>query len=412
MKVLLGVCGSIAAYKTFDLVRSFVNNGHQVKVVLSRGANEFVKSQVYKYLGAIEVYDSNDDFSYPKNENQVGTVLHIELAKWADKFVVAPLSANTLSKFAYARADDLLSSIFLAIDQTKPILLFPAMNTKMLDHPFVKENIELVKKVNSLSQVEVFGTVTGELACGDVGDGKLASIESILTITESFSSINLDKKIVITTGATISPLDSVRYLTNASTGKTGFELSKEFLALGFRVTMIAGKHATSKLEELEAHPNYSLRRVLTANDMYSLVHEEILGATAYISAAAISDIEFEEVNGKIKKSSLENSIKIKRSHDILKTVLDKKQDTLKVIGFAAESELTSTILLEKWNRKKVDLLVGTQVHSGLSQDGQQTAGFSNDSANYSLMNKGEVYFEGHLTKIELAKRISLEVLNG
>jgi phosphopantothenoylcysteine decarboxylase/phosphopantothenate--cysteine ligase len=412
MKVLLGVCGSIAAYKTFDLVRSFVNNGHEVKVVLSRGANEFVKAQVYKYLGAKEVYNSSDDFNYPVNENQVGTVLHIELAKWADKFVIAPLSANTLSKFAYARADDLLSSIFLAIDQEKPILLFPAMNTKMLEHPFVKENFELVKKVSSLSQVEVFGTISGELACGDIGLGKLASIESILTITESFSAKNLEKKIVITTGATISPLDPVRYLTNASSGKTGFELSKSLLEEGYLVSLIAGKNATTRLEELSAHPNFSLKRVITTNDMHGQVHEEILGASAYISAAAISDIEFSQATGKLKKSSLTESIDIKKSHDVLQSVLEKKDDSLKVIGFAAETDLSLEVLQEKWNRKKVDLLVGTHVHSGLTKDDKATSGFANDSANYSLMKEGQVTFEGYLSKRDLAKKISLEVING
>lgn len=411
MKVLLGVCGSIAAYKTFDLVRSFVNQGHEVKVVLSRGANEFVKPQVYKYLGALEVYNSHDDFNYPSSKSDEGTVLHIELAKWADKFVVAPLSANTLSKFSHARADDLLSSIFLAIDQSKPILLFPAMNTKMLYHPFVQENMDLVKKVNSLSQVEVFGTMTGELACGDTGAGKLASIESIVSLTESYSAKKMDKKIVISTGATISPIDPVRYLTNASSGKTGYELSKELLELGFKVAVIAGKNSTANLDELNNHPNFTLERVITSHDMHQAVHAQIDNAYAYISAAAISDIEFDQAEGKLKKSNIGSDLKILKAKDVLQSVIDKKLKDLKVIGFAAETDLSKDILLEKWNRKKVDLLVGTHVNSGLNSNGAALSGFSNDSANYSLMSNGEITFKGLLSKKELAHTIAKEILN-
>ena len=412
MKVLLGVCGSIAAYKTFDLVRSYVSAGHEVKVVLSRGANEFVKPQVYKYLGALEVYNSQDDFKYPHTKSDVGTVLHIELAKWADKFVLAPLSANTLSKFAHARADDLLSSIFLAIDQAKPILVFPAMNTKMLEHPFVQENIDLVKKVNSLAQVEVFETMTGELACGDIGAGKLASIESILDLTESFSAINLKKKIVITTGATISPLDPVRYLTNSSSGKTGYELAKNLLDKGFNVVVLSGKHSTSKLENLVSHPNFKMTRVTTTSDMYQAVHQQLDGACGYISAAAISDIEFNQSTGKLKKSVLGEGLEIIKAKDVLESVLEKNIKALKVIGFAAETDLSEKVLLEKWNRKKVDLLVGTHVHSGLTRDSNNTQGFATDGAKYSLMRDGEVTFEGHLSKKELAQTITEEIIDG
>ncbi|WP_127718066.1 bifunctional phosphopantothenoylcysteine decarboxylase/phosphopantothenate--cysteine ligase CoaBC [Halobacteriovorax sp. HLS] len=411
MKVLLGVCGSIAAYKTFDLVRLFVNQGHEVKVVLSRGAIEFVRPQVFKYLGAAEVYESTDDFKYPTNEHQIGSVLHIELAKWADKFVVAPLSANTLSKFSHARADDLLSSIFLAIDQSKPILLFPAMNTNMLNHPFVRENISMLEKVNSLAQVHVFSTQNGQLACGDLGEGKLAAIDVIKDLVESFNSSFKEKKVVITTGATISPIDPVRFLTNASTGKTGYELAKNLLNQGFTVEVIAGKNAISTLNNLVDHPNFSLKRIITTRDMYNTVHESIQGASAYISAAAISDIEFLETSSKLKKSSMKDSLPILKAVDVLKSVLEKNDKNLKVIGFAAETDLSEEVLLEKWNRKKVDLLIGTHVHSGLTKENEEQLGFGTDSAQYSLMKNAKITFCGRLTKVELAAKISEEIAN-
>ncbi|OUR98596.1 hypothetical protein A9Q84_04055 [Halobacteriovorax marinus] len=409
MKVLLGVCGSIAAYKTFDLARLLVNNGHVVKVVLSRGAEEFVRPMVYKYLGVKEVYSASSDFIYPENKNDVGTVLHIELAKWADKFIVAPLSANTISKFAHGRSDDLLSSIFLAIEQTKPILLFPAMNTNMLTHPFVKENLERLEKIKTLPQVYVSSTMTGELACGDVGAGKLPSIESIQDLIETFSFNANSKKVVITTGATISSVDPVRYLTNASTGKTGYELAKDFLSAGFSVSMIAGKNATSLLDQLDNHPRFNMKRVVSTRDMLKVAKQETIDATAYISAAAISDIEFVQEDGKLKKSKMQDSLPILMAPDVLQTILNERSDDLKVIGFAAETDLTKEILLEKWNRKKVDLLVGTHVSSGLSTNSNETHGFSNDSAHYSLMKDGDIIHTGELSKSDLAKIILEEV---
>ena len=410
MKVLLGVCGSIAAYKTFDLARLLVNNGHEVKVVLTKGAKEFVRPQVYKYLGVKEVFSSMDDFKYPNNEAQNSTVLHIELAKWADKFVIAPLSANTLSKLAHGAANDLLSSIFLAIDQTKQILLFPAMNTNMLTHPFVKENFDLVEKVKTLPQVYVSPTLTGELACGDVGAGKLAPIEVISELIDTLDFNSNNKKVVITTGATISSVDPVRYLTNASSGKTGYEMARELLKSGFSVEVIAGKNATEKLDLLLSHPNYSLIRVVSTRDMLEAALKSVIDASVYISAAAISDIEFLQGDSKLKKNQLTDSLKISTAPDVLKNILELKNPALKVIGFAAETNLTEEILLEKWNRKKVDLLIGTHVSSGLTNNDKEAKGFQTDQATYSLLRDGNIFFNGQLSKRELSKKVLQEFI--
>lgn len=410
MKVLLGVCGSISAYKTFDLARLLVNNGHEVKVVLTKGAEEFVRPQVYKYLGVKEVFSSLDDFNYPASQERESTVLHIELAKWADKLVIAPLSANTLSKLAHGAANDLLSSIFLAIDQSKQILLFPAMNTKMLTHPFVKENFELVEKIKTLPQVFVSPTQEGELACGDIGAGKLASIEIISELIDTLDFNRNEKKIVITTGATISSIDPVRYLTNASSGKTGFEMAKDLLANGFNVTVIAGKNATQKLDLLSAHPAFKLIRVISTRDMLDAATEAVKEADAYISAAAISDIEFVQGESKLKKNQLSDSLAITTAPDVLKSILETKSPKLKVIGFAAETNLTEEVLLEKWNRKKVDLLIGTHVSSGLTTNNKQAQGFATDQATYSLLKDGQIFFNGELTKKQLSSRVLQEFL--
>ena len=293
MNLLLAVTGSISAYKTLDITREWVKAGHSVKVVLTAGALQFVVPQVFKYLGASEVFLPLDDFKYPKEEQDPGSVLHIELGKWADKLILAPLSANSLSRIVSGQAGDLLNSVFLAFDPGKPVLAFPAMNTKMLDHPFVERNLELL---DELPNVFVHPSSSGELACGDIGAGKLPTVDTILTATEAVSLKTIDKQaglkkhILISTGATVSPLDPVRYLTNASSGITGYHLAIESLKRGHKVTVVAGKFATAKLELLTHLPHFQLLRVTTATEMASVLDKYFSYADSYISAAAISDI--------------------------------------------------------------------------------------------------------------------------
>ncbi len=405
MRILLGVCGSISAYKTLDIARGLVKAGHEVRVILSKGAKEFVVPQVFKYLGVEEVYNAWDDFQYPKSSLDKSNVLHIELAKWCDRFAICPLSANTLSKLAHGACDDLMSSVFLAM-LDKPILLYPSMNTQMYKHPFTQENIDLVKKIASLPHVFVHPPAKGILACGDTGEGKLPSVEEILDNLPILQARTNEsqKHLLITTGATIAPLDPVRYLTNSSSGITGFHLAAEALSQGHKVTIIAGKSATSRLEHFRASPDYSLKRVITTADMEKVVDEFINTADVYISCAAISDINFNCNNEKLKKDELNGSLAFNQSTDILAKVLNNKKDSLKVIGFAAETNLTEEVLLKKWNRKPVDLLIGTHVHSGLTGSEAQK-GFGTNHAQYSFMENGKKTFTGPLKKEELSKEI-------
>ncbi len=402
MKILLAVSGSISAYKALDLARGMVKNGHEVKVVLTNGALKFVVPQVFTYLGVSDVYKSEDDFNY-KN------VLHIDLARWCDVFVVAPLSANTLSKLARGEASDLLTSIFLALEPKKNVLLFPAMNTNMLLHPFTKENINELSKLKTLNNLFVSPTDSGILACEEIGLGKLPSVEEIIELIPLLTRALISpsqKKILIATGATIVPLDPVRYLTNSSSGITGFYIAQLALALGHKVSMIAGLYSTSKLELLIKHPNFKLSRVSTVQDMHDHVHAELQDSDLYISAAAISDIEFDVSDEKIKKDSLAETLKIKKAIDILKTVIEKKPAHLKIVGFAAETNLNDSVLTKKLNQKPVDLLVGTLVNNGLVGDKKLT-GFNVDHADYRLMTTNGFIFEGPLTKFELAQKIIL-----
>ena len=405
MKILLSVCGSISAYKSLDLARGLINKGHQLKIILTSGALKFVVPEVFSYLGALDVYLDNDDF---KHKN----VLHVELARWCDTLVIAPLSANTLSRLSRGEASDLLTSVFLALEPAKTISIFPAMNTQMLNHPFTQENLKELKKLKTLHNVFISKTNSGVLACNDTGEGKLASVDEIIELIPTLKApfeMNHRKKIVISTGATIAPLDPVRYLTNSSSGITGFYLAMAALKEGHEIVVVAGLNATSKLNLLIKHPNYKLIKVATVNEMYDYGQEEIKNANAYFSAAAISDIEFNVADEKIKKEKIENSLEVHKAKDILKSIIEMKKADFKIVGFAAETNLSDAILTRKFDSKPVDLLVGTKVNNGLASD-KEVQGFNLDSARYRFMEKEMISAERTLTKSELAE-IILQKIN-
>lgn len=406
MKILLSVCGSISAYKSLDIARGLVNSGHEVKVVLTKGALKFVIPEVFTYLGVLDVYQDDSDFKHKY-------VLHVDLARWCDTLVIAPLSANTLSRLARGEASDLLTSLFLALEPEKPIAIFPAMNSLMLAHPFTQENLKELTKLKSLGNVFISETNAGVLACNEEGFGKLPPVDEILalipTLKAPFTNIPR-KKIVISTGATIAPLDPVRYLTNSSSGITGYHLAVSALKSGHEVVVVAGKNAVKELDLLSKHPFYKLIRVTTVNEMHDAVHAEIKNAHAYLSAAAISDLEFDVSAQKIKKENIEDSLKVKKAIDVLKTVIEAKLPNLKIVGFAAETDLSDSVLTKKYNSKPVDLLVGTKVDNGLTP-ASSLQGFNTSSASYRFMEKGLVTLERVLDKSELGdiilKRINL-----
>src|SRR5690606_17079651 len=241
MRILLGITGSIASYKSYDVARQLVKNGHEVKVILTSGALEFIRPETFRYIGVEASYLPHDDF-IPANLGQSSTVLHIELVKWADKFVIAPASANTLSRLATGITNDLLTSVFLAYGK-KPVLIFPAMNTEMWQNPRIQEH---KTKLETMPHVGVINPASGLLACGDIGAGKFPEVGAVVDLIESYHpGEKKDKHVVVTAGATASPLDPVRYLTNPSSGKMGLAVAKAFLEAGYRVTVLAGHQCTS-----------------------------------------------------------------------------------------------------------------------------------------------------------------------
>lgn len=413
MRILLGVCGSISAYKSLDLARGLINAGHQVKVVLTKGAEEFVRPQVFRYLGALGVYSSEDDFNYPQLPDQ-GEVLHIELAQWAQRLVIAPLSANTLAKLAMGQANDLLSSIFLALQSDCPVLFFPAMNSRMLEHPIVRDNRHILERLERLAHVFFAGTKSGKLACGEEGSGKLLDVETMVEIIPvlQVKPHPRRQKILITTGATCAALDPVRYLTNPSSGRTGKELALYFHSLGHDVSLIYGSLDEKSLESLKQLPRLKLAQGITAQDMYHEVEQLFEDSDLFISAAAVGDLEFETQDSKLKKSELhgrdKGMLSTKPAIDILAQMIKRKKPGQKIVGFAAETELTEDLLKEKMQKKPVDLLIGTQVHSAQTSEDHQPHGFQTARATYKVLKNDQIFFSGELDKKELAEFVAQE----
>lgn len=407
MNILLAVTGSISAYKSFDIARGFVNQGHRVRIVLSPGALEFVLPKVYSYLGVEKVYLSHDDFNFPNFQDDLkGSVLHVELCKWADRLIVAPTSANTLSKFASGDASDLLTSVFLAFPKDKPIVLFPAMNSKMLNHPATHNNVKILQQHSNLF---IHRTLQGKLVCQDEGEGKLLPVNHVIDsgiYTNPFIS-KTSKKVLITTGATVCPLDPVRYLTNSSSGLTGLHLAKIALLKGLQVELIAGFYATLEINYLIGLPGINITRVKSPFDMEKAVFDLIDECDFYISAAAVSDFVFKSSKEKIKKKTLTDSISIEAAPDILAKVIKNKKKNLKIVGFAAETDPTDKVIQEKYMRKPVDLLIGTLANNGLM--GDETQGFNQESASYKIFKKDKNIFQGKLSKQDLAKLIFKEL---
>ncbi len=403
MKILLGVCGSIACYKSYDLLRELQREGHEVGVVLTEGALRFLKADCFQYLEATFVLGPQDDFNVSLPIPS-GPVNHISLEKWSDVILIAPLSANTLARLATGSCSDLLSSILLCRKKT-PLLLVPAMNPEMFSHPMTQANLETLRKLPSTWNCL---PDSGETLCGAEGVGRFPEIE---TVCQWLRSIPLarplnQQKVLIAAGASLARLDPVRYFTTASSGMTGVWLSESFLKRGAQVTLLApgplAKKCTGLTKIDPENQLFSFKSYENSEELFELVQEHWPHFDLYISPAAVSDLKFHESPIKLKKSDLNQSLGIGPAKDILQWVCEHKHDQQKVVGFAAETELSENVIQEKWNRKPVDVLVGTQVGSG--------RGFGQPSAQYLILeNKIFTSFEG--SKQALAEGLAEKVLH-
>jgi phosphopantothenoylcysteine decarboxylase / phosphopantothenate---cysteine ligase len=401
MKYVLAVTGSIASFKSYEVARQLVKNGYEVKVILTQGALEFIKPDTFRYLGVQDVYLPTDDFD-PKNLGQKENVLHIELAKWAHKLIIAPASANTMARLALGLNNDLLGSLFLAFGK-RPVLIFPAMNTEMWNHPRTQEHLSSLR---NLSHISVVNPVSGLLACGDIGQGKFPEVSAVVDLIETLDPHKKSgKKIVITAGATVSPLDPVRYLTNPSSGKMGVAIAKAFLEAGHEVTVLAGYQCTSQVDNLLGHPAFQLVRTPTTQQMRDAALKHFSDADLYISTGAIADVEFDIAKEKIKKESMGTSLPFRQGPDILKDILSLRKHHQRVISFAAETQTTEEVFREKMSRKPVDLMIGNKVSSGILGDNTVT-GFQVDEGHYYFVEPGKTTGPLPLKKIELGYKLS------
>ena len=399
MKILIGVTGSISAYRALDIVRGLTKVGHEVSVVLSKGALKFVVSEAFYYLGALKVYRPSSDFGRER-----AGVLHIDLAREHDLFVIAPASANTLSKLAYATADDTLSSLLLALRRDRDVLIFPSMNPDMWNAPATLKVRERLAKQNK--NFHIFAPSAGEMACGEIGEGKLPSVSAILNAIECWplKQQRRARKVLITTGSTTAPLDPVRFLTNPSSGKTGIALARESLRAGDEVTLITGPSCPDLAIDFHILPHFKEIKVQTTLDLFEAVKTNIESADCFISAGAPCDFVAPEIAPqKIKKESGSLKATFEQAPDVLAWVSAHHGARVLCVGFAAETNLNSEMLEAKWQRKPTDYLVGTEVNGPWGT--QKAAGFGTDEATYLIRLSDGQYERKTLAKTQLAQLI-------
>ncbi|ACU03361.1 bifunctional phosphopantothenoylcysteine decarboxylase/phosphopantothenate--cysteine ligase CoaBC [Pedobacter heparinus] len=389
-KIILGVCGSIAAYKSAILVRLLVKAGANVKVILTAGAANFITPLTLATLSKNPVYTQ-----YFEEETGVWSN-HVELGLWADFMVIAPASANTLAKMASGLCDNLLTAVYLSAKC--PVYVAPAMDLDMWKHESTAGNVQKLLTYGN----QVIQPGSGELASGLFGEGRMAEPEDILAfLTDKVRSSLplLGKKIMVTAGPTYEAIDPVRFIGNHSSGKMGFAIANRFASLGADVTLITGP-TTEK-------SNYELKRidVVSAADMLSACKAEFGKADITVMSAAVADYTpVTRAEQKIKKTSNEFNLELKKTTDILATLGQLKTDRQILVGFALETQNEETYAKEKLIKKNLDLIV-------LNSLNDKGAGFKMDTNKITIFNKAaeKIVFEMK-SKTEVAKDICNEIL--
>jgi len=344
-RILLGVTGGIAAYKSADLVRRLREAGAAVRVVMTDAACEFITELT---LQAVSSHPVHRNLLDTQAESAMG---HIELARWADAILVAPASADFLARLAQGRGDDLLTTLCLA--SAAPLAVAPAMNQQMWRNPATQANVAILRQRG----VQVFGPAEGSQACGDVGPGRMLEPTELATLTAGlFETGALDGlNVLITAGPTWEALDPVRGLSNKSSGKMGYAVAEAAAEAGAQVTLISGPVALASPERV------TTLRVTSAQEMYNAVHERIGSAAIFIGIAAVADYRPASVaEQKIKKSAERLTIELVRNPDILASVAALKPAPF-TVGFAAETEQLETAARAKLADKGVDLIAANLV---------------------------------------------------
>ena len=387
--VVLGVTGSIAAYKIANLASMLVKLHADVNVIMTKNATNFINPITFETLTSnkclVDTFDRNFQFN----------VEHVALAKRADIFMVAPASANVIGKIANGIADDMLTTTIMACKAPKYIA--PAMNTNMFENEIVQDNLKKLQKYG----YEIITPATGYLACGDTGSGKLPSEETLLSYIMKELHYEKDmtgKKVVVTAGPTMEAIDPVRFISNHSTGKMGYAIAKCAMERGADVTLISGQTAIEK-------PSFvKVIDVVSAKDMFEAVKKEAEDADFIIKSAAVADYTPVTVaEDKIKKSDNDMSISLARTTDILKYLGEHKKPNQKLCGFAMETKDMLENATKKLTAKNADMIVANNLKVA-------GAGFGTDTNVVTLIQKDGVKELPILSKDEVAKAILDELL--
>jgi phosphopantothenoylcysteine decarboxylase/phosphopantothenate--cysteine ligase len=380
-KVLLGITGGIAAYKSAELVRLLIKAGAEVRVVMTPSAQKFVQPLTYQALSGHRVYL---DLFDAEAESAMD---HIELARWCDLLLVAPASADFLGKMNAGYADNLLLTLCLASPQ--PVAVAPAMNQQMFANPATQENIKQL----AAKQVLLWGPAAGEQACGDVGLGRMLEAQQLLdNVLQHFSPRQLaGVKLLLTAGPTREAIDPVRYISNRSSGKMGYALAAAAIEQGASVTLVSGPVA------LPAPAGADLIAVESAQQMYAAVMQRAPTSDVFIACAAVSDYRVDQAaNQKIKKSSDSLSLKLVLNADILATVSAHEPRPF-CVGFAAETQDVEKYALGKLQQKNLDMIAANLVGDG--------SGFETDFNQLEVFWRDGRHSIGHASKAEVAKQL-------
>jgi phosphopantothenoylcysteine decarboxylase / phosphopantothenate---cysteine ligase len=409
-RVGLGVAGGIAAYKAIEVLRLLQKSNCEVRVAMTEHATEFIQPLTFRALTG--EYVLVDDYA-PENPDPIA---HVNFSQNIDLLLIVPATANILAKFANGIADDFLSSTYLAANA--PVMVAPAMNVSMWNHPATQRNIAQLKK----DGVHFVEPVAGELACKTVGTGKLEDVENIvaqairLLVSSPKSQVSsqkqdsknsssddnstqqlgtwnlrlgtnrdlLDERILITTGGTREEIDPVRYISNYSSGRMGFAIAEAARKRGAEVTVVVGNVS------VEAPANLKIIKAASAEAMHRAVMSELKNATVYIGAAAVADYRPKNrAQSKIKKTAERLTIELEKTVDILAEVSKNRRDGLIVVGFAAETGDVENYAREKMRKKNLDLIVANDV-------GNQNGGFNSEN------NQGFIFRRGDEKPVEIS----------
>ena len=394
MRITLGVTGGVAAYKAAELVRRLQQEGFSVEVVMTRAACEFITPLTFAALTGKKVI--SDLFAASAGEaNLESAIEHIAVAQRTDLLLVAPATADILAKFSRGTSDDFLSTLYLAT--TAPVVVAPAMNVNMWNHPATQENLARLRERG----VHVVSPDEGYLACGMTGAGRLAGQDAIITSVREVLRVRRDleeQKVLLTAGPTQEDLDPVRFLTNRSSGRMGYAVAEAAAQRGAKVILISGP---TSCETPEGVTRVDVR---TAAEMLKAVEENIEGATTAIFAAAVADYRpAEAATHKMKKTGAGITLRLEPNPDILATIARKKGHRL-IVGFAAETNNVAENARKKLKEKNADLIVANDVTA-------EGAGFDVDTNVVTLFARdGRDLPLPKMTKCEVAHRILDEVV--